>query len=412
VSIFRSFNESVFRGPEAEGGSGDVEVDTDVASAADDSGADTDSGDDTGEPERTEPLSVREELKRAIAETSEPSDPAKVRDPKTGRFNKGKEAAAPAEAPKAEAAAPATPAVEMPNSLAKELKPVWEATPPEMQAAFLKRETDIAKGVEELKQRYTLIDQAIAPHTDALRQMNATPGDAVNRMFLWFKALAGRPAEAFPELAKSMGIDWQKLAAAQNGAAPVGADGAPPAEGVAPDIPEPVKQYVSGMQNELAELRNIVQQIGGRFGNVEQNLNTQNEARTRENLSIWSTGKPHFEDVRQDMAKLIETGVIPLKADGQVDLDTAYERAIYFNPDVRAKVIAEQQQADLAAQQKSKEAATAAQQTNVNRARKAAASLPVTTPGEIKGNAVKKKPGERMSVRESLNAAMAELKDQ
>lgn len=417
--IDRHFNESVFRGPDTEGSGGDVEDVGDVGSVADSGDSDTDGGDEVGEPgEQAEPLTVREQLKKAIAESSEPAKGKKERDPKTGRFaadGQPAEKDGTAPAPKETAAdtpavAPAAATVDMPNSLPKELKAAWDGTPPEMQAAFLKRETDTAKGVEELKQRYAQIDQAIAPHTDALRQMNATPGDAVNRMFLWFKALAGSPAQAFPELAKSMGIDWTKLIAPQGAA---GAAEVKPAEGEAAlDIPEPVKQYVGSLQNELAELKNIVQQTVGRFGNVEQNLNSQNEARTRENLSIWSTGKPHFEEVRQDMAKLIETGVIPLKADGQVDLDTAYERAIYFNPEVRAKVLAEQQQANQQAQQQSKDAATTAQQTQVAKARKAAVSLPVTTPGEIKGTAVKKKPGEKMSVRESLKAALSELRDQ
>ena len=111
------------------------------------------------------------------------------------------------------------------------------------------------------------------------------------------------------------------------------------------------------------------------------------------------------------MAKLIETGVVPLK-DGQVDLDTAYERAIYFNPEVRAKVLAEQQQANQAAQQVSKDAATAAQQTQVSRARKASVSLPAsTTPGAANG-AVKPKPGQKLSVRDSLKQAVSQLREQ
>src|SRR6202035_2431851 len=108
--------------------------------------------------------------------------------------------------------------------------------------------------------------------------------------------------------------------------------------GTAPEIPEPVRQYVGSLETQVRQLSDVVQQIYGRFGSVEQNLNSQNMARIQENLYIWARDKPHFNDVRMDMAKLIETGVIPLK-DGQVDLDTAYERAIYFNPEVRAKVL-------------------------------------------------------------------------
>lgn len=402
------FNETVFRGPDTEGGGGDVENVLDTG-GADAGGSDTpDSGDAGGEGgESTEPLTVREQIKKSIAETSEPAPEKKPRD-KSGRFGDRKpkeQEAAPAEPVQA---APTTPA---PDSLSKEAKAEWDKTPPAVQAAFVKREEDIARGVNELRQRYNLIDQAIAPHTDALRQMNATPADAVNRMFLWFKALAGKPADAFPALAQSMGIDWTKLIAAKAGSAEqAAAQGT--ASGGAPEIPDPVRNYVGGLERQIQQMGQMIHQMGGRFQSIEQNTNAQNEARTVENLSMWSKDKPHFQEVRQDMAKMIETGIVPLK-DGQVDLDGAYERAIYFNPDVRAKVIAAQQQANTQVQQQTADAATTARQAQVGKARKASVSLPVTAPGSANGQpGGKKTTGAKLSVRDSLKASIAQLRDQ
>ena len=411
--MLRSFTgdlvASVFRGPDMEGGT-DVENVVNDGGTTGDIGGDADGGDTGGEAgEADAPLSVRDQIKKSMAEVNEPAAKPKPKD-KSGRF--GDKPAKGQEAAPVQAAPAAAPAVEPPASLPKELKAEWDKAPPAIQQAFLKREADMAKGVEELKNRYSLIDQAIAPHNDALRQMNATPADAVNRMFLWFKALAGSPAQAFPQLAQSMGIDWKRLTGTQAQANPAdqaAAQGA--ASGGAPEIPEQVKAYVGNLENQLQQLSAYVQQIGGRFGSVEQNIQTQNMARTQENLNLWSNGKPYFNEVRQDMAKLIETGVVPLK-DGQVDLDTAYERAIYFNPEVRAKVLAEQQQANQQVQQESKAAATTAQQAQVTKARKASVSLPAsTTPGSLNG-AAKTKPGQRMSVRDSLKAAVSSLRDQ
>ncbi len=410
--MLRSFTgdlmASVFRGPDMEGGSdgtADLENNLDTG-GGDAGGGDPDAGGgDSGDGGEAKPLTVREQIKKSMAEVNEPA--AKPKEKKSGRFGerpaKGQEAA-PEQVPAA------APAVAAPASLPKEAAAAWEKTPPEIQAAFIKREQDMERGVVELKKRYDLIDKAIAPHTDALRQMNATPADAVDRMFLWFKALAGRPAESFPALAQSMGIDWKRLIGTTGGPADqAAAQGT--GSGTAPEIPDPVRQYVGSLEKQVAQLGQYVQQISGRFGNVEQNLQTQNMARTQENLNIWSKDKPHFNDVRMDMAKLIETGVIPLK-DGQVDLDTAYERAIYFNPEVRAKVLAEQQQANQAVQQKSQEAATTAQQAQVTRSRKASVSLPAsTTPGQLNG-AAKSKPGQKLSVRDSLKAAIGQLRDQ
>src|ERR1700722_1517600 len=419
-SLTRHFNESVFRGPDTEGAGGNVEdagnLSGDVGGGAGDVDSGTGGGEVDSDPQ--EKLTVREQIKKSWAEASEPAAKPK---PKAGRFGerpaKGQEAASAEVTPEK----PAAPAVAAPASLPKEAAAEWEKTPPAIQAAFVKREADMAKGVEELKGRYALIDQAIAPHNDALRQMNATPGEAVNRMFLWFKALAGNPVNSFPELAKSMGINWDQLVAArsdntsQQPQQPQQPQGT--AAGGAPEIPEPLKNYVGNLERQVAQLGQFVQQniqqLGGRFGSIEQNLNSQNEARTRENLSIWSKGKDYFEEVRQDMAKLIETGIVPLK-DGQVDLDTAYERAIYLNPEVRAKVLAAQQQANQQVQQTAAAATTAANQSQVNRARKASVSLPsASTPGAGNtGNAAAKKPGQRLSVRDSLKAALTELRDQ
>ena len=112
------------------------------------------------------------------------------------------------------------------------------------------------------------------------------------------------------------------------------------------------------------------------------------------------------------MGQLIESGVVPLK-NGQVDLDTAYERAIYFSPEVRAKVLAEQQQANNQVQQDAAAAATTAKQVQADKARKASVSLPATAPGNRQPvTTAKKKPGERSSVRDSLKAAIADLRDQ
>lgn len=413
-SFNKHFNETVFRGPDTEGAGGGIEDTSHDSGHIDDSGGADGDHESGGEaPEKEAPLTVREQIKASMKEAADDGDkPKPAKDPKTGRFadrapKGGKEAeAAPVAAAPAEAEIPA------PESLPKELKAEWDKAPAAIKQAFIKREQDMAHGVQELRNRYSLIDQAISPHTDALRQMNATPGEAVNRMFLWFKALAGKPADAFPALAQSMGIDWTKLTAPKvAGQAPV--EGQPGASTGAPEIPEPVRQYVGSLENQIKEMQQYVQQIGGRFGNVEHTINEQNQARTVENLSIWSKDKPYFQEVRQEMGRLIETGMVPLK-DGQVDLDTAYERAIYLNPTVRAKVLAEQQQANNQVQQQSVDAATTARQAQVSKARKASVSLPAnSTPGSGNGApTAKKKPGEKLNVRDSLKAAIAELRDQ
>lgn len=416
------FNDSVFRGPENEGGSADIGGEGGSV-LTDDGGADdggVDSSDGGGEPEEGQPqkpLSVREQLKASIAEVNADNEreakgktPKVAKDGKTGRFQAAVDPAAPVD-PNAPPAAPAGPVIAAPDSLTKEAKAEWDKAPQAIKEAFVKREADMAAGVQELKQKYSLIDDALAPHNDALRQMNATPGEAVNRLFLWFKALAGSPTQAFPQLAQSMGYDWNKVVAAIGGGGPAmpGTAGASP---TVPEIPAPVQQYVGKLEQQINNLQQQLGQVDSRFNSVQQDLNAQNEAKTRENLNIWAAGKEFYEDVRKDMAAMIQSGMIPLK-NGQVDLDTAYERAIYYNPDARAKVLAKQQQANQQVQQTT-EAATAAQNKGqVARARKAAVSLPAsTTPGAGNGALPQRKPGQKLSVKDSLREAISQLRDQ
>lgn len=413
----RLFDDKFYMSPDVEGAGGDVDETVEALETTEDVGGD-DGGTELVEGEEpAKPLSVREEIIKAAREASADADKKSPKKPAPKSSKPSDTGAKPATAtPAPDGSAQPTDASPPPESLSKEAKAAWAQTPPVMQQAFLKREQDMAQGVSDLKKRYEQIDSAIAPHNDALRQMNATPAEAVNRMFLWFKALAGKPADSFPALAQSMGLKWEDVVKATTGgtAAPVAASGEAAPAGTAPAVPDEIRTYVSGLEAKVSELANIVQQVTGSVGTFQQNLNADNERKTRENLSVWSGGKEFFEEVRQDMAALIQSGMIPLKADGTVDLDTAYERAIYYNPAVRAKVLAKQQQADTTVQEQTTQAATTARQAQVQKARKAAVSLPTTNaPGTNNGGVrtQQRKPGQKRSVRESLLDAIQEARD-
>lgn len=364
---------------------------------------------------KTEKLSIRQSLKKGFADAKK-AEPAEKPAPKRAK-DKPQRAAdemraeaegtePEPEAPAGEAAAPAEkPATAAPTAWPKEAKEAWAALPAPVQAAVLKREVDTQKGVDELKGKYTELDQAIAPHVDAIRRHGHTPAQAVNQMFAWFQALAGNPDVAFPALLRSFNFDPQRLApkpAAQPAAAQsaAGADGKKPDQPDAP-IPPAVQQYIDGITGKLAQLENaFTQQIGA----VQSTFQQQSEAKTQEVLMNWAKDKPHFEKVRVLMSQLIASGAVPLK-DGRVDLDGAYEQAIWANPEVRAEV---QQAAQAEAEKQRKIAAEKekkAQQDAADKARKADVSLRPSAPGEAPVPKGKK----GRTVRESLREAMEEL---
>ena len=266
---------------------------------------------------------------------------------------------------------------------------------------MLKREADMAKGVEELKGKYKDIDTAFAPHMDAIRRHGHTPAQATAQLFGWFQALAANPKVAFPALAKSFNIDLATLIAQpQQQQQPAGGEQQQPAGAIPPEL----QKYITDLQAELGQVKQaFTQEIGGLKSTFQQ----QSEAKTQEILSAWSKDKPHFEAVRGLMAQLIQSGAVPLK-DGQVDLDGAYDMALYANPQVRQQVLTERQEAAKAASLAKAAAEKKAQQEQAAGARKAAVSVNGGAPGGV-GAAQAKPKGKGKSVRESILEAREEL---
>lgn len=288
-----------------------------------------------------------------------------------------------------------------PEAFSKEAKAEWAKTPPTVQQAILKREQDVLKGVQELKGRYSDIDKSLEPHIDAIRRHGHTPAQAVSQLFGWFQALAGNPEQAFPALAKSFNYDIAKIAAAagqqQDGKAPV--QGQPGGE-----IPPAVQKYINDMHQEVAGLK---QAMTEKIGGLESTFQQQSEAKTQEVLMNWAKDKPHFESVRGLMAQLISSGAVPLK-NGQVDLDGAYDMAIYSNPDVRTKLLSEQEAARQKAAKEKADKERQAQQVQADKARRAGVNISGGAPGA--SGPIAGRPGKKgKSVRESLADAMEEI---
>jgi hypothetical protein len=290
----------------------------------------------------------------------------------------------------------------------------WEKSPA-LAAAYARREEEMAKGVEKLKAAHAEVDTAIAPHAEAIRRHGHTPGQAVSQLFSWFQSLAANPKVAFPALLQSFNAKpediFPQLAGraaapvAQQAAAAVAGDQAPPGgQQAAPafELPPEYKQLMDGTFQKMTALEQQVQQ----FVTSQQ---AQQQRATEQIVGDWSKGKPHFERVRGQMAKLIQSGVVGLKADGGVDLDGAYEAAVYADPELRGTMMqAEQKKAQdaaaarVAAEQKAQADAAA-------KARAASKSLAPSAPGAspVNGAAQQRKKGE--SVRESIARAREEV---
>lgn len=363
---------------------------------------------------------IRRELEKGFKEArdQEAKRATPAKDPKTGQFVKGGEAKpAPkrgvnhqvqeqviepdeeldevevAEAPEGEEQEQVQ--VEAaPKGISKEATAEWAKTPPSVRQAFLKRIEDMDKGVAQLKQNYAEIDQVLAPRMQVIRQHGHTPAAAVNQMFAWFDALTQNPDQAFPALAHSFRYDLRRLL----GNGQQQQQGGQQQQEQQDDLSPAVKQLLEN------QFRALEQKFGTALQQRDERYQSDNIRKSNDLLAVWSKDKPYFEEVRQYMAHLIGSGAVPTLPNGDADLDSAYDQAIFAIPAVREKVLEEQKQARIKALKEKREKEAAAQAAQAAKAQRASGSLAPGAPSDEGTNQQGKK--KRKTVRESLNEAI------
>jgi len=198
-----------------------------------------------------------------------------------------------------------------PSSWSDAEKAHWNTLTPEAKDVVLRRERDVEKAVQERvaeRSRTDPITQTIEPYRDKWAISGVRPEQAIGQLLAAQDALTRNFDGALPELIRAFGRD--PIAAAQ---AILGQSQAPNMQQApAVDFRDPRLDAV------LVELQ---------------------EAKTREvsnQISKFASDPEHkfFEDVRQDMGRLIQI-------DPGMALKDAYERAVWSNPTTREKMLAQ-----------------------------------------------------------------------
>jgi hypothetical protein len=301
-----------------------------------------------------------------------------------------------------------------PASWSKSARSQWDSLPPSIQDEVLRRETDTARGVDELKRRHeaelrewksrnTDLDEAVRPYEEAIRLSGQTKGQAVDALFRWHVALSGpNKNEAFRVLAQSFGVDTTQFA---------GSRSAQPQDGQSEQFSQPVVDY-SWMP--------AIDGVARRLERFEQMNAAQQQASAEQIVANWSRDKPHFERVRGLMAQFVDSdakmGGSRFLKNGQIDMDAAYEAAVWADPEVRAEILREQQdKAEAAARgaaEKIKAEAEARlrqekERSAAERAKRAAASLRPGAPVSGLNGASPSAVPSRETVRESIKRALS-----
>lgn len=297
------------------------------------------------------------------------------------------------------------PTTSPPEAWAKEAKAEWAKVPVGAQTAILKREEDVARGVQALQAHYSELEEVLAPRGELFKQYNKTPAQAVNQLFGWFDALGGNPDQAFPMLMKSFGYDPRRMIPLINQI--LGQQ--QPANGqdqTEPEISPQVQQYISGLEAKIAGLTDTVSK---RFGALESTWAQASQAKVQESLDMWSKDKPHFDKVRVMMGHLLESNQVPPLPNGSADLDKAYDMALWALPDVRQQVMADMEAKRTAEAKAKQDAERKALKEQAEKARRAGGSLAPSAPGApVTPGGIRK--GARKSVGESLREAIAEVR--
>lgn len=276
---------------------------------------------------------IAETLREIEARDSEPEETEeteqeaadRIRDEK-GRFAK-KEASTEAPIEVTPEPDPIAPVVGVPPELQRlglrkdEAEAMMQA-PEAVRNAFIRRSEEMHRGLETYREKAQIGErmlQSLQPFMPTIQALGVDPGEATARLFNVEHTLR-------------FGNQQQKLAMIHQVMNEYGInpDDAYTYTQNAPQAPQADPQ--------VAQLYQYVQQLEQQ----QHQLLSQQQRREMETLNSeiarFSADKPHFDSVRNEMAALLQAGIA-------TDLQSAYEQAIYANPQVRAQVLAEQQAA-------------------------------------------------------------------
>jgi len=235
---------------------------------------------------------------------------------------------------------PATPAIAAPNSWSTEQKAKWSTLPPATQSYIADREKDahakITQQGNELRQY-----QPVREIYEHIRTLGVPAGREPEVIANWARAQAAldqNPGDGLKWLAKSYGVDLAQLA------------GNTTAKSENETIDDLFRDpRLDRIAPEVNELRN---QVGALQRQLQARTHAESSSRQRQVEDVISTFS-NRDDVK-DNWNVLETDIIHeievLKAsdpnlvhDYEKLLAKAYDRALYANPESRARILADQQ---------------------------------------------------------------------
>jgi hypothetical protein len=197
----------------------------------------------------------------------------------------------------------------LPKAWKKEMEAHWAKLSPEVHEYVYTREGDVSRGIQGYKTGHDAWNSVIGPHQEVLQQYpDVNPVSLLQNLMQSHLTLVQGNAEQKRTIAKQLleayGIDLTDPQPGQ------------------PGIPD-LSQYLAPIQKELQSLK-------------------QDRAQERQ-AEAMKVVEAFFKDPANEFANDVQSEILHLVRTGAAaDLKSAYEQAVWLNPEVRAKMIAKQ----------------------------------------------------------------------
>ena len=245
--------------------------------------------------------------------------------------------------------APALEAISAPKHWPKEEQEIFNAWDANVQHQVMDRykamEGDYTKKTQALakyKKRNESLDEIYGPFREEWKRAGMDEVAATRQLLAAHDYLRTQPQQALKWLAKSYGVDFTA----------VNDDTAIEDEYADPQM--------KAMQQQIAQLQ-------GTITNQQQQTQNMQKQEVQAMIDNFQTAKdadgnlkhPHFDVVQNQMSGLISSGVAK-------DIASAYEMAVYANPETRAKVLDEKVKKETKQEVKAEAVQKAKKQQRVN----------------------------------------------
>ena len=206
--------------------------------------------------------------------------------------------------------------MDAPKAYKQEYQESFKTLSPEWRKYLIDREKQVERGFSEQGNKlssYKWADDAFSTRQERLGQMGFTKAqEYIEHLTAIDDALAKDPVGTLRALSEAYGVDVNNNDQISNSFA----------------------KRIAEMEQSLANQQAYIRQ------QQTQTANQAFEDFTNAKDDAGNLKHPHWEEVRADMANLIQKGIC-------TTLEDAYERAIWSNKDVREKMIAAQAKAEL-----------------------------------------------------------------